>query len=120
MYANNEIGTIQPISEIGAICRKKNVPFHTDAVQAIGNVEIDVKAQNIDMLSLSAHKFHGPKGIGALYVRKGIRLGSFIHGGAQERGLRASTENVAGIVGLATAMEIACSNIEAKRKNYPL
>ena len=116
MYANNEIGTIQPISEIGAICRKKNVPFHTDAVQAIGNVEIDVKAQNIDMLSLSAHKFHGPKGIGALYVRKGIRLGSFIHGGAQERGLRASTENVAGIVGLATAMEIACSNIEAKRK----
>lgn len=116
MYANNEIGTIQPISEIGAICRKKNVPFHTDAVQAIGNVEVDVKAQNIDMLSLSAHKFHGPKGIGALYVRKGIRLGSFIHGGAQERGLRASTENVAGIVGLATAMEIACSNIEAKRK----
>ncbi len=111
MYANNEIGTIQPISEIGAICRKHGVLFHTDAVQAVGNVPIDVKAQNIDMLSLSGHKLHGPKGVGALYVRSGVVLQNFMDGGAQERGKRAGTENVAGIVGLAVAMERACSTI---------
>ncbi|MDE7120798.1 MAG: aminotransferase class V-fold PLP-dependent enzyme, partial [Oscillospiraceae bacterium] len=99
MYANNEIGTIQPIPEIGAICRKHGVLFHTDAVQAIGNVEIDVKAQNIDLLSLSGHKFHAPKGVGALYVRKGISLPNLIHGGGQESGKRAGTENVPGIMG---------------------
>lgn len=116
MYANNEIGTIQPIAEIGSICRKNNVPFHTDAVQAIGNVNIDVKSQNIDMLSLSAHKFHGPKGVGALYIKKGLRIRNFIHGGAQERSLRAGTENVPGIVGLGKAIEIACSNMDVKTK----
>ncbi|MDE6729982.1 MAG: cysteine desulfurase NifS [Oscillospiraceae bacterium] len=114
MYANNEIGTIQPIPEIGAICRKHGVLFHTDAVQAIGNVEIDVKAQNIDLLSLSGHKFHAPKGIGALYVRKGISLPNLIHGGGQESGKRAGTENVPGIMGLAKAMELATANIPAK------
>ena len=114
MYANNEIGTIQPIPEIGAICRKHGVLFHTDAVQAIGNVEIDVKAQNIDLLSLSGHKFHAPKGIGALYVRKGISLPNLIHGGGQESGKRAGTENVPGIMGLAKAIELATENIPAK------
>ena len=114
MYANNEIGTIQPIPEIGAICKKHNVIFHTDAVQAVGNVKIDVKEQNIDLLSLTAHKIHGPKGIGALYVRKGIKISNLIFGGAQERGLRAGTENVAGIVGLAAAMKISCNTIDER------
>ena len=112
MYANNEIGTIQPISEIGAICHEKGVLFHTDAVQAAGHIPIDVKAQNIDMLSLSAHKFHGPKGIGALYARKGIPLEILIHGGAQERGKRAGTENVPAVMGMAAALEAACCSIE--------
>lgn len=112
MYANNEIGTLQPIGEIGQICREKGVLFHTDAVQAAGHLHIDVKEQNIDMLSLSAHKFHGPKGIGVLYVRKGIRLTSLIAGGAQERGKRAGTENIPAIMGMAAAFEEACSRIE--------
>ena len=116
MYANNEIGTIQPISEIGKICKEEGVVFHTDAVQAIGNIDIDVKEQNIDLLSLSAHKFHGPKGVGALYIRKGVRLDNLIEGGAQERGRRGGTENTAGIVGLAEAMKIACCDIEKKAK----
>ena len=112
MYANNEIGSTQPISEIGAICREKGVFFHTDAVQAVGHLDIDVKAQNIDMLSLSAHKFHGPKGIGALYARKGILLSNIIEGGAQERGKRAGTENIPAIVGMAAALK----NVLAKRE----
>ena len=114
MYANNEIGTIQPISEIGAICKAHGVLFHTDAVQAVGNVPIDVKAQNIDMLSLSGHKIHAAKGVGALYIRNGVGIQNFMDGGAQERSKRAGTENVAGIVGLAAAMERACSTIEEK------
>lgn len=113
MYANNEIGTIQPIGEIGAICRARKVPFHTDAVQAAGHLAIDVGAEQIDMLSLSAHKFHGPKGVGALYVRKGVPLLPLIEGGAQERRKRAGTENVAGIVGLAVALQTACDHLEA-------
>ena len=116
MYANNEIGTIQPIAEIGAVCKAHGVLFHTDAVQAVGNVEIDVKAQNIDLLSLSGHKFHGPKGTGALYCRKGIRLPNLIDGGAQERGKRAGTENVPGIVGLSVALKDACDTIEERRE----
>lgn len=116
MYANNEIGTIQPVSEIGEICRNKGVLFHTDAVQAAGHLCIDVKEQNIDLLSLSAHKFHGPKGVGALYARKGIELTSIIEGGAQERGKRAGTENVPGIVGMAAAFEEACSHIPENSK----
>ena len=107
MYANNEIGTIQPIAEIGAVCREKGVLFHTDAVQAAGHVPIDVRAQNIDMLSMSAHKFHGPKGIGALYCRKGIRLPNLIEGGAQESGRRAGTESVYAMVGMAAALKEA-------------
>ena len=120
MFANNEVGTIMPIKEIGAVCREKGVFFHTDAVQAVGHVAIDVKAMNIDLLSLSAHKLHGPKGVGALYIRKGIVVPSLLHGGAQERRRRAGTENVAGIVGLGKAIEIACSDIEgtAKRMCY--
>ncbi len=114
MYANNEIGTIQPVDDIGRICRARNVPFHTDAVQAVGHIKIDLSKQNIDMLSLSAHKFHGPKGVGALYVRKGIRINSFIDGGAQERGKRAGTENTAGIIAMAAAIEHACKDIESK------
>ena len=114
MFANNEIGTIQPIAEIGEICKEKGIIFHTDAVQAVGNVEIDVKKMNIDMLSLSAHKFHGPKGVGALYMRRGIFIPNLIDGGAQERGRRAGTENTAGIVGLGEAIEIATSNIPEK------
>ena len=114
MYANNEIGTIMPIPEIGAICRKHKVLFHTDAVQAIGNVPIDVKAQNIDMLSLSGHKFHAPKGIGVLYVRRGILLPNLIHGGGQESGRRAGTENVPGIIGIAKALELATADIPGK------
>lgn len=116
MYANNEIGTIQPIAEIGAICKAHGILFHTDAVQAVGNVEIDVKAQQIDLLSLSGHKLHGPKGVGALYIRNGVSIKNFLDGGAQERSRRAGTENVAGIVGLAKAMELACSTID-ERKN---
>ena len=112
MYANNEIGTIQPIKEIGQICRENGVLFHTDAVQAAGHLRIDVKEQNIDMLSLSAHKFHGPKGIGALYAKKGVRLTGLIEGGAQERGKRAGTENIPAIVGMAAALEEACAHID--------
>ncbi len=113
MYANNELGTVQPISEIGRICREKGVLFHTDAVQAVGHVKIDVKAQNIDMLSLAGHKFHGPKGVGLLYARKGIRLTNLIEGGAQEGGKRAGTENVQGIVAMVAALEEAVANIDA-------
>ena len=114
MYANNEIGTIQPIKEIGAICREKKVIFHTDAVQAVGNVPIDVKEQNIDILSLSGHKIHAQKGIGAIYIKKGLALPNLIFGGAQERNKRAGTENVPAIVGLGTAIEIATANIPEK------
>ena len=116
MYANNEIGSVLPISEIGAICKAAGIPFHTDAVQAVGHIKINVKEQNIDMLSLSAHKFHGPKGVGALYVRKGFPLVNVIEGGAQERGKRGGTENLAGICGMAAAMKEACDNID---KNMP-
>ena len=112
MYANNEIGSVLPIEEIGAICAEAGVPFHTDAVQAAGHLHINVKEQHIDMLSLSAHKFHGPKGVGALYVRKGIPLVNVIEGGAQERGKRAGTENVAGICGMAAALKEACDHID--------
>ncbi len=112
MYANNEIGTIQPIAAIGAICRARGVPFHTDAVQAVGHVAIDVAAQNIDMLSLSAHKFHGPKGIGVLYAKSGLPLVNLIEGGAQERGKRAGTENIPAIVSMAAALEEACAHRE--------
>ena len=111
MYANNEIGSILPIAEIGAVCREKGVIFHTDAVQAAGHLHIDVKAQNIDMLSLSGHKFHGPKGSGVLYARKGIPLVNVIEGGAQERGKRAGTENLPAIVGMAAALQEACDHI---------
>lgn len=112
MYANNEIGSILPIAEIGAVCREKGVIFHTDAVQAAGHLHIDVKAQNIDMLSLSGHKFHGPKGSGVLYARKGIPLVNIIEGGAQERGKRAGTENLLAIVGMAAALQEACDHID--------
>jgi len=112
MFANNEIGTIQPIRELGAICRKHGVLFHTDAVQAMGHLPIDVQADNIDLLSASAHKFHGPKGVGFLYARKGIRLTNLIEGGAQERGKRAGTENVPAIVGMAAALKEAAANME--------
>ena len=112
MYANNEIGSILPIAEIGAVCREKGVIFHTDAVQAAGHLPIDVKAQNIDMLSLSSHKFHGPKGSGVLYARKGIPLVNIIEGGAQERGKRAGTENLPAIVGMAAALQEACDHID--------
>ena len=111
MYANNEIGTVQPIREIGAVCREAKVTFHTDAVQAVGHIPVNVVEDNIDMLSLSAHKFHGPKGIGALYCRKGIRLLPFIDGGAQERNKRAGTENIAEIVAMAAALKEACANM---------
>ena len=112
MYANNEIGSVLPISEIGAVCKEAGVPFHTDAVQAVGHIAIDVKAQNIDMLSLSGHKFHGPKGVGALYVRRGLPLVNVIEGGAQERGKRAGTENIPAIMGMAAALEDACAHLE--------
>ena len=115
MFANNEIGTIQPIKEIGAICREKKVLFHTDAVQAMGSVPVDVKEMNIDLLSLAGHKLYGPKGIGALYIRKGVRIDNLIHGGGQERGRRAGTENIPGVVGLGKAIEIATENIEENR-----
>ena len=112
MFANNEIGTVQPIAEIGAFCRERGIVFHTDAVQAVAHVPIDVKAMNIDLLSLSAHKFYGPKGVGALYVRKGVKIDNFMHGGGQERGKRATTENVAGIVGLGSAIELTASRMK--------
>ena len=114
MYANNEIGTVMPVAEIGAVCRKKNVPFHTDAVQAAGYLPLDVSSHNIDLLSLSAHKFNGPKGIGILYARTGVPLTNLIEGGAQERGKRAGTENVPAVMGMAAALEEACAN---RRKN---
>ncbi len=116
MFANNEIGSIQPIGEIGAVCKEAGVLFHTDAVQAVGHENIDVKALNVDMLSLSGHKFHGPKGVGALYCRKGILLQNLIEGGAQERGKRAGTENLPAIVGMAAALEDACANIDERNK----
>lgn len=112
MYANNEIGSVQPIAELGKICSERNVIFHTDAVQAVGHLPIQVREQHIQLLSLSAHKFHGPKGVGALYVQKGLRFPNLIEGGAQERNRRAGTENVAGIVGLGKAIETACSDME--------
>ena len=112
MYANNEIGSVLPIAEIGAICKEAGVPFHTDAVQAVGHIAINVKEQNIDMLSLSGHKFHGPRGVGALYCRKGLPLVNIIEGGAQERGKRAGTENTPAIVGMTVAMEDACRDLE--------
>ena len=116
MYANNEIGTIQPIREIGEICKEKGVLFHTDAVQAVGHLPINVKADNIDLLSLSAHKFHGPKGVGVLFAKKGIVLTSLIEGGAQERGKRAGTENIPAIATMAEALEEAVENLEADSK----
>jgi len=116
MTANNEIGTIQPIAEIGRITRSKNVLFHTDAVQAVGHMKLDVKELNVDLLSLSAHKFYGPKGVGALYIRKGTKITQYMHGGAQERNRRASTENVPGIVGLGKAIELAHENMETSNK----
>lgn len=112
MFANNEIGTIQPIKEIGEICRERKVFFHTDAVQAVGNIPIDVKEMNIDLLSLAGHKIYGPKGIGALYIRKGVRIDNLIHGGGQERARRAGTENTASIVGLGKAIELATDNLK--------
>lgn len=116
MYANNEIGTVQPIAEIGEICKKHGVIFHTDAVQAVGNLRIDVKAENIDLLSMSSHKFHGPKGVGALYIRKGLVIPNLIDGGAQERGRRAGTENTAGIVGMGKALELAVANMDKRNE----
>lgn len=117
MYANNEVGTIQPIAEIGKVCREAGVIFHTDAVQAVGHIPVDVKTDNIDMLSLSAHKFHGPKGVGALYCRRGLPLLTFIEGGAQERGRRAGTENLAGVAGMAAALEEAVENLDKNAQN---
>ncbi|GAA0121551.1 MAG: cysteine desulfurase NifS [Clostridium argentinense] len=116
MFANNEIGVIQPIKEIGQICREKKIFFHTDAVQAVGNVSVDVKDMNVDLLSLAAHKIYGPKGVGALYIRKGIKIHNLVHGGAQEKNRRAGTENVAGIVGLGKAIELATNNLEEHSK----
>jgi len=115
MFANNEIGTIQPIKEIGKICKDKGVYFHTDAVQAVGHVPIDVKDMNIDLLSMAGHKFYGPKGIGAMYIRKGVKIENLIHGGGQEKGKRASTENTPGIVGIGKAIEIATSELTEER-----
>jgi len=116
MYANNEIGTIEPIPELAAVAKKHKVYFHTDAVQAIGNIPIDVKAQDIDLLSLSAHKFYGPKGVGVLYIRKGVKIDNLIHGGGQERRRRAGTENIAGIVGLGKAIEMVTADIEGHNR----
>lgn len=116
MMANNEIGTIEPIREIGEICREKNILFHTDAVQAAGHISIDVEKMNVNMLSMSAHKFYGPKGVGILYVQKGTKIESFMHGGEQERGKRAGTENTPGIVGIAKALEISVNNIKDESK----
>ncbi|MDW8801137.1 cysteine desulfurase NifS [Clostridium sp. A1-XYC3] len=114
MFANNEIGAIQPIAEIGKLCREKKVYFHTDAVQAIGHVKIDVKEMNIDALSMAGHKFYGPKGVGAMYLRKGVKIENLIHGGGQEKGKRASTENVPGIVGMGKAIELATEELETE------
>lgn len=116
MFANNEIGTIQPVKEIGEICRERKVLFHTDAVQAIGNIPVDVKEMNIDLLSLAGHKVYGPKGIGALYIRKGVRIDNLIHGGGQERARRAGTENTASIVGIGKAIELATESLEEHNK----
>lgn len=116
MFANNEVGTIEPIKEIGTICREKKIFFHTDAVQAIGHVAIDVEDMNIDLLSMASHKFYGPKGIGALYVRRGIKIDNLVHGGGQERGKRASTENIASIVGMGKAIELATEEMETEGK----
>jgi len=116
MFANNEIGTIEPIKEIGALCRSKKILFHTDAVQAVGHIPVDVKEMNIDLLSLAGHKFYGPKGIGALYIRKGIKIENLIHGGGQERNRRAGTENVASVVGIGKALELAALNMEENNK----
>ncbi len=116
MYANNEIGSVLPVAEIGAVCLERKVPFHTDAVQAVGHLPVHVKEQNIDLLSLSAHKFHGPKGIGALYARRGMALESLIAGGAQERGKRAGTENVAAVMGMAAALEETCREREKNQE----
>jgi cysteine desulfurase len=116
MFANNEIGTIQPIKEIGKLCREKKILFHTDAVQAVGSIAIDVKAMNIDLLSMAAHKIYGPKGTGALYIKKGVKIDNLIHGGGQERAKRAGTENIAGIVGLGKAIELATSNLVENSK----
>lgn len=117
MYANNEIGSVMPIAEIGAVCRKHNILFHTDAVQAVGHIPVSVKQDNIDMLSLSAHKFHGPKGIGVLYAKKGVRLHTLIAGGAQERGKRAGTENIPAILGMAAALQEACDHMEKNMRH---
>ncbi len=116
MFANNEIGTIQPIKEVGAIAKENGILFHTDAVQAVGHIEIDVNMLNIDLLSLSAHKFNGPKGVGVLYIKKGVKLQNLLFGGGQEKGKRASTENLAGIVGLGKAIEDATKNIDENAK----
>ncbi|HMA05847.1 MAG TPA: cysteine desulfurase NifS [Methanomicrobiales archaeon] len=116
MFANNEIGTIEPVRELGAIAHEHNIPFHTDAVQAVGNVPIDVNSLNIDLLSLAGHKFYGPKGVGALYIRKGTRIDSLIHGGGQEHNRRAGTENLAGIVGIGKAIEMATVDIEGHNR----
>lgn len=116
IFANNEIGSIQPIKEIGNLCKEKKIFFHTDAVQAVGHIPIDVKDMNIDLLSMAAHKFYGPKGVGALYIRKGIKIHNLIHGGGQERARRAGTENVPGIVGLGKAIELACTYMEENSK----
>lgn len=116
MFANNEIGSIQPIKEIGELCKEKKIIFHTDAVQAVGHVDINVKDMNIDLLSMAAHKFYGPKGVGALYIRRGLRIENLIHGGGQERGKRASTENVPGIVGMGKAVELAVANMKEENE----
>ena len=120
MFANNEIGTIQPIKEIGEICRERKIFFHTDSVQAVGNIEIDVKEMNIDLLSLAGHKIYGPKGVGVLYIRKGIKIDNLIHGGGQERARRAGTENIPGVVGLGKAIELASENLKehAEKMTY--
>jgi len=117
MHANNEVGTIQPIKEIGEIAREHNIPFHTDAVQSAGKIPVDVKEQNIDLLSLSSHKINGPKGVGAVYIKKGIRLEVFMHGGGQENGLRSGTENIPGIVGFGKAAELANERLEEHMKH---
>lgn len=117
MFANNEIGTVQPIKELASIAKEKGVLFHTDAVQAIGNIDVNVKDLNVDLLSMSAHKFYGPKGVGALYVRKGVRIDNFVHGGAQERNKRAGTENVAGVIGMAAALKLAYENLDEYNKH---
>ena len=116
MFANNEIGTIEPVAELGAIAHDHKIYFHTDAVQVIGNTRVDVKEQNIDLLSLSAHKFYGPKGVGALYIKKGVKIDNLIHGGGQERKRRAGTENIAGIVGLGKAIELATADIDGHNR----